>query len=67
MRTAIYYRVNTEGQEQDGTSLPRILLGSAVSSRALITRSYNLSPLNEHGHDYVNIIVHANRADGSRA
>jgi len=25
------------------------------------------SPLHEHGHDYVNIIVHAYRADGSRA
>ncbi len=30
-------------------------------------RSWNLLPLDKHGHDYVNIIVHAYRADGARA
>jgi hypothetical protein len=28
---------------------------------------YTNLPLDEHGHDYVNIVVHAYRADGSRA
>jgi hypothetical protein len=50
--------------------LPPAPGGEAQTVFTPVTRvsfRWNYLPLNKHRHDYVNIIVHAYRADGSRA
>jgi len=65
MRTAIYCRVSTEDQEKEGTNLQTQL---EACLRYCQEKGYEvLSPLHEHRHDNMDIVIHPYRAENPGA